>query len=198
MKNAFFAAISVCVCLLLTPKAKGHKVNVFAYAEGESVYTESFFPDGNPCKAASIEARGADGAVIAKGTTDDEGRFAFSVAAGQELMIVLDAGLGHRSEIKFLVPETANSRPADPASSLDRESQEHTEPDSGPWPSEACEELVRRELKPIKESLHRLERLQERPGIPEIVGGIGAIVGMAGAYLWGASRRSAPRETDEG
>lgn len=78
--------------------AWAHKVNLFAYAEGGKVYTESFFPDGRKVEAGKIEVQDGRGKVLLKGATDSQGLFAFPLPADkQDLTITVNAGLGHKN-----------------------------------------------------------------------------------------------------
>ena len=60
---------------LLAPGAWAHKVNLFAYVEGETVYTESYFPDGKKVKKEKKEVLEANGTKILEGKTDAQGSF---------------------------------------------------------------------------------------------------------------------------
>jgi len=76
-----------------------HKVQIIAYVEKDKVFTESYFADGSPVKAAKIEVYAKDGSKIAEGTTDDKGNFSFVLPKDPVgVKIVLDAGMGHKAE----------------------------------------------------------------------------------------------------
>jgi len=76
---------------------RAHKVNLFAYVEDGRVYTESYFPDGIKVKGGSIEVQDVSGATLLRGTTDDQGLFSFPLPKKEDLTIVLNAGMGHKS-----------------------------------------------------------------------------------------------------
>ena len=91
-------AALVATFLLLQSPALAHKVNVFAYAENGTVYTESYFPDGRKVEAGAIEVFDKAGNKVAEGKTDQEGRFSFPVpAAKDDLNIVVNASMGHKA-----------------------------------------------------------------------------------------------------
>ncbi|GAI20495.1 unnamed protein product [marine sediment metagenome] len=65
--------------LLLMPASVvfAHKVNVFAYAEGDTVYTESYFSDGTKVKGGIVEVYDSQGTKLLAGKTDENGEFNF-------------------------------------------------------------------------------------------------------------------------
>ena len=82
---------------LLAPGAWAHKVNLFAYVEGETVYTESYFPDGKKVSGGTIEVLDANGTKILEGKTDAQGTFNFSLPKKEDLTIRLDATMCHKN-----------------------------------------------------------------------------------------------------
>ena len=88
---------------LATP-ALAHRVLVFAYAEGDTIFTESKFIPNDPVRQGKILVINAKtGQELLTGTTDDQGTFSFKIpaeAAAQkmDLKIVVEAAMGHRGE----------------------------------------------------------------------------------------------------
>lgn len=78
--------------------AQAHKVNIFAYAEGGTVYTESYFPDGKKVQNGTIEVYDSQGQKLLEGKTDQEGKFSFPVPKKDDLKIVIIASMGHKNE----------------------------------------------------------------------------------------------------
>jgi len=60
-----------------TPAALAHKVNVFAWIEGDTVHTESKFSGGRRAKGATVEVYDAADLLLLSGKTDDRGCFSF-------------------------------------------------------------------------------------------------------------------------
>lgn len=83
---------------LISFKVFAHKVNVFAYVEGGTIYTESYFPDGRKVEGGAIEVFNSTGKKLEEGVTDKDGIFTFNVPSKEDLKIVLNASLGHRTE----------------------------------------------------------------------------------------------------
>lgn len=91
-------ATLVATLLLLQSPALAHKVNVFAYVENGTVFTESYFPDGKKVEAGGIEVLDKAGNKVAEGKTDQEGRFSFPLpAVKDDLNIVVNASMGHKA-----------------------------------------------------------------------------------------------------
>lgn len=82
---------------LLVAEAWAHKVNLFAYVEGGTVYTESYFPDGKKVEGGTVEVLDASGKKILEGKTDAQGAFNFPLPKKEDLTIVLDATMGHKN-----------------------------------------------------------------------------------------------------
>ena len=91
------------ICVLATP-ALAHRVTVFAYAEGNTIHTESKFVPSEPVRQGKILVLDAKtGKQLLTGTTDDQGKFSFQVPAEakaqkMDLKIVIEAAMGHRGE----------------------------------------------------------------------------------------------------
>lgn len=82
---------------LLVTQAWAHKVNLFAYVEGGTVYTESYFPDGKKVEGGTVEVLDASGKKILEGKTDAQGAFNFPLPKREDLTFVLDATMGHKN-----------------------------------------------------------------------------------------------------
>ena len=167
------------LCLVVTP-AFAHKIKIYGYAEGGKVYTESYFAGGSRCKGCTITAKNIEtGAIIIQGTANEEGQFDFPYQSTEPLKLSADAGSGHMGTyILELEPLT----------------QIHQQPSGREAVSEessAIEALLERKLNPIHRELTSLREASERPGLTEVMGGIGYIIGLLGlwAYLKNRERR---------
>lgn len=98
MKLKILIVLVCCLCLLIiSPSAFAHKVNIFAYVEGDTVYTESYFPDGKKVEGGRIEVYDSHGKKLLEGTTNDKGQFNFKSPRKDDLKIVINASMGHRN-----------------------------------------------------------------------------------------------------
>ena len=101
----FFIGTALLVCLLCATSAWSHKVHVFAWVEGDKVYTESFFSNGKKAMNAPIEVFDGNGKLILSGKTDKSGSFTFKLPLCKDMRIVLNASEGHRAEYRLLIKE---------------------------------------------------------------------------------------------
>jgi nickel transport protein len=81
-----------------------HKVNIFAYVDGETVYTESYFPDGTPVKEGIVEVLDTGKEKLLEGKTDQQGLFSFTLTKKEDLLIVINASMGHKNS--YLLKES--------------------------------------------------------------------------------------------
>ncbi len=184
--------------------ALGHRVLVYAYAEGETIHTESKFVGSGPVQQGAVKVLAQqNGNVLLTGTTDNQGKFAFQIpaeAAAQrvDLLIDVEASLGHRGEWLLkaddylpgaervgpsavaTTPETAPAAPAaapDPVMvTSDRQFFEET-----------LNRALERQLATIKTML--AESREDRITPTDIIGGIGYIMGIFGLLGYVLSRK---------
>ena len=172
--------------------ARAHKVNVFAYAEGDSVYTESYFNDGKKCKNSTITVYTRSDEKLLEGTTDDQGLFAFPIPRREELKIVLSASMGHRAEYVVARREVAGvgAPPPEETPVVQDSALRETPAPAQEDISRAVDQALARRLSPLVEAVHRLEKKQEQSGLRDIIGGIGYIAGLMGLLYYLRSRKS--------
>lgn len=83
---------------VLSGIAYAHKVNIFAYSEGDQVHTESYFPDGKPVENGTVEVYDSQNHKLLQGKTDREGKFSFPIPKKDDLRIVIVASMGHKND----------------------------------------------------------------------------------------------------
>jgi nickel transport protein len=179
--------------------ALAHRVLVFAYAEGDTIHTESKFVPDTPVRQGKIEVIDQKtGQVLLTGQTDDQGKFSFKIpaeAADQKmnLKIVVEAAMGHRGEWllkadKYLTGatpgKTAAPAPAPPGSVAP--GSKAANPDQQALEA-ALNKVLERQLAPINEKLTELTI--HRTSLPDILGGIGYILGLCGLGAYFLSKR---------
>lgn len=106
------AIVTALVVLLLSMPAFAHKVNIFAWVEGDTVHTESYFPDGRVVQKGTVSVYDSEDSLLLKGVTDEEGLFSFPVPKGDDLTIVLDASMGHRATYRLSAEELGGKETA--------------------------------------------------------------------------------------
>ncbi len=98
---------------LVTGNAWAHRVNVFAWAEGDIVYVECKFSGGKKIVGGNIIVSDSSGVVLLTGRTNDQGEFSFKRPQLTDLKIILNAGMGHRAEWTLPVDDGHAGHPAD-------------------------------------------------------------------------------------
>lgn len=195
MKRITVRALLGLLCWsFFTTTALAHKVNVFAWVEGEMVFTESKFSGGKAVKGGRIEVLDAGGDLLLEGATDDDGAFSFKVPKMTDLTIVLEAGTGHRNSWTVSAAElnggdaaptgTMAAAAEEGAASLPKE--ETSSPLTG-LTSREVEAIVSRQLEEKLRPLNRMmaESRDRGPTLSDVLGGIGYILGLVGlgAYI---------------
>lgn len=194
--------VSVCIAMAMTlcfaAVSSAHKVNVFAYVDGNSVVTDSGYSRSKRVHDGIIEVYdSASGAMLLSGPTDKNGRFDFEIpaearAAKMNFRILLKAGTGHQAEWTVKSDEYGAAKGPFASAGPDHGHMAVATSDAGKsgvkttgsgMNSAEVEAIVRRELEPVKRMLADMS--QNGPGVTEIVGGIGYILGLFGivAYM---------------
>ena len=188
-------AVTVLYSFVALPAAHAHKVTIFAWVEGDRVFTESKFSGGKMVKAGKVAVFDGSGNLLLEGQTDDNGSFDFKAPIIADLKIVLTAGMGHRNSWLLTAAELSEGEPTplatnearpEPAS-LDTP-RETAPPLAGPGlTARDIEAIVSRQLEEkIKPLVQMVAACQEKgPTMRDIVGGIGYIIGLVGlgAYV---------------
>lgn len=201
---------------LLPALALAHRVNIFAWTEGDQIVVECAFNGSSKVNGGRIAVYDAvDGKELLQGITDAQGQFRFAVpeaarAAGHGLRIEINAGEGHRNQwlveaSEFNAAPTAAeaAAPATAAASLSPapgSADFAVSPSSaqgagalpGPYATPAdVQRIVNAaldaKLAPLKRDL--AAQRSAGPGLTEIIGGMGWLVGLAGLGLYFRGRR---------
>lgn len=175
--------------------AWAHRVNIVAWVEGAEVVSQSAFSNGHRVRQGRVTVADAvSGAVLLEGRTDAQGVFRFAPpedARAHGLTLRIDAGAGHQN--RWMVsPEELGAAPqaapgtAEAAPAL---TPGAARTETGPTSSLDAERLraivdaaLEAKLGPIRGELAAM-RARE-PGLTEIGGGIGWLVGLAGLLAY--------------
>lgn len=207
MRSIFADKLTIVVAMLLllgwTSAAHAHRINVFAYAEGDIITVQGGYSKSKPVKGGTvIVADMADGDEYLRGETDDMGFFVFNVpelakTERADLRITLVASEGHQDswivEAKEYAPqadaaEGASIKEAVSASAVSTAMPEHAFTLDEVALKRVVEDVVERKIAPVREML--LEEQQAGPGLAEILGGLGYFVGLFGIAAYMKSRKS--------
>jgi hypothetical protein len=66
---------------------------------------EAYFDDDTAARDASVRLLDAGENVVAEGRTDDEGRWSYPAPAPGRYRVVVDAGAGHRTQLRLTIPK---------------------------------------------------------------------------------------------
>jgi nickel transport protein len=183
--------------------ALAHRVLVFAYAEGDTIHTESKFVPDTPVRQGKIEVMDKQtGKALLTGQTDDQGKFSFKIpaaAAAQklDLEIVVEAAMGHRgswllkanSYLPGATPGQAVAPPpATPVSATVPLAPATKTANVDPQALEAVlNKALEQKLAPLNAKLTDLTI--HRTSLPDVLGGIGYIFGLFGLWAYFQSTR---------
>ena len=193
-------ALGIVVALPMASLVWAHKVNVFAWIEGDTVFVEGYFPGGKKSRDSLVEVFNPAGNKLLEGRTNEKGEFAFKIPERTDLKIVLTTSMGHKND--FIVPasdfQEMESSPSSPTK-LFTESAEN----SSAHPADLSQlegmidRALDRKLAPVIKLI--LDTRKEGPTIAEIVGGIGYIFGIFGVALYFRNRKGRTgRKTQDG
>lgn len=213
------ALLLLLLCIGAAAPALAHKVTLFAYVEGGDIVADAFYSRSNKVRQGKITvADAATGEKLAEIVTDENGAARFPVpqkalSARRDLRLTLVAGEGHQNDILVRASEFApapaapaaqKSAPA-PASPAQKSAPKvadgaasKTPPAPQPAPQltqaelealveRASERAVEKKVAPLRQMLER--QAGDGPGMVEIVGGIGYILGLFGVAAFFAARR---------
>lgn len=187
--------------------AFAHKVSIFAWVEGDTVYTQSKFSKGKRAKNSSVIVFDLEGNKLLEGKTDDNGEFSFKIPKQTALKVVLKASMGHMAEWTIPVEEINPEAVSNVKDSYETAFQSRSDVPGRNQPvSSESHGISRQEIKKlIDESLDRklapiMNMLADSyggdPSLTEIIGGIGYIFGLVGVAMYFTSRRK--RNHDSG
>jgi nickel transport protein len=99
--------LALFVALVLADRASAHALGAECKLVGDRVEVEAYYDDDTPARDARVSVRDTGKQVVAEGRTDSEGRWSFARPAAGSYEVVVDAGAGHRVEVKLTVPGAA-------------------------------------------------------------------------------------------
>lgn len=214
----FQAVFPVCLAVILcASQSFAHRINIFALVEADQIRVECKFSKKSPAQNSPVTILDkASGKQLALKNTDDQGIALFPVtaemkSAPQGLIAHINAGEGHENDFEIekseldgasassgteadpAPAETAASEPAKPADpSVSAASSVQIPSDSvAAMSRQELEKLISavvdRRVTPLRVMI--ASQVEKGPGITEILGGIGWILGIFGTAALCLSRR---------
>lgn len=202
-----FILICFLIFFLAAGTASAHKVVVFAWVEGGTVFMESKFAGGKKVKQGQVIVSDKQGNQLLSGKTSDQGEFSFKVPKKAELIITVSAGMGHQGEWTISLEELEETATRQtntiaiqerPGEKTDDKTEKTDEKEnhiqsamtSGLSPDHiqsAMEKALDKKLKPVIKML--AESQNNKPSMTDIIGGIGYILGLMGIAAYFNFRR---------
>ncbi len=218
MRSGFDAKPLYCVLtalgILFLSEAStwAHKVNVFAYVQGDTAIVEGYFSGNVKAQDSLVEVFDSDGKKILEGKTDTKGMYSFKLAdlppIKGDIKIVLDGGMGHKADFTLSMSDLPSSaqETRSPQQKLEKEeSADSSLAEARPSVhvqdmallKKVVEDAVDEKIQPLTKMLGNQQRLlmeqkDRGPTMTEIIGGIGWILGIVGVtgYFMGRTRKA--------
>ncbi len=184
--------------MLIITTSYAHRVTVFAWVEGELVYTESKFSGGKGVSNGRIIVfDDQTNQKLLEGQTNEKGEFVFKSPVKDRLRIELKTGTGHKGQWIVYAEdfETNDSVGAQFPTSTTTQQKTESKPEM-PSQSPAFNiqqievtvgKVMDQKLKPVMKMLSRFQH--QGPSIKDIFSGLGYIFGLVGVGAYFSSRR---------
>lgn len=209
VRFAIFAAIFFLAAF--SAPVFSHGLNIFAWLENDSILVQCDFGQNRPAPNAAVAVYdNVDRQELAHGVTDKQGRYSFPVPGvirhGHGLLIVADAGQGHRGEWSMDASElyaAASLTAGFDEAALRAQGQDaghvhvQTTPIGAPMVQgpvtqdqvrNIVQEALELKLAPIRQQIAATS--SSGPSLAEIIGGIGWILGLVGIAFYFKARKS--------
>lgn len=204
-KTIFFGLLFIVFMFSSSLPVSAHKVSIFAWVEDDTVFTESYFPDGTLVCNGKISVYDSSDTLVVNGQTDTQGEFSFKVPKVDEFTIVLDASMGHRATFILAADEISATYGGPTAAREDSGGSEiggvsgvepegrdslYTQYEEGITLDDirrVVEEEVSRQVKPLYKNIAELQK-KERISVQEVFAGIGYILGLMGLVMYFKSK----------
>ena len=204
------------ILIILLPgmadSALAHRVNVFAYVDGDAIQVECAFSRSQKVRHGKLAISDLEtGQILLEGSTNETGEFRFRppddfLETGHGLRILLNAGEGHQNDWRISAEELRALSPLKEATNAARQAPAQRTEEQPPTPEPrphapaltqtmpttylSMDELeavvggiMDAKLAPIRQALARQE--EQGPRLQDIIGGLGWIIGLLGiaAYM---------------
>ena len=189
------ATIAIFIVFTLTVpltanRALAHKVNVFAWVEGDRVFVEGYYSGKKRAQNSRVEVFNKAGAKLLEGKTNEKGEFSFKTPEKTDLRIVLTNGMGHKNDFIIAVSDFGEVEASVTSSPHEPEEIKTTAVPVSADPQqleEIIDKALDRKLAPIVKLISETRR--EGPRLTEIIGGIGYIFGLLGVAAFFSNRK---------
>lgn len=185
--------ILLSILFIFTKIGFPHKINNFAYREGNQITGEAYFADGSPCIKCKVEVYDEKGTKILETITDEKGKYNFVINEKGSLSIKVIAGEGHLAEYKLEKLKEEKKEKKEPTkpevfkiSQTEKMIQnlkltdEEIKLTIKEIVNDAIKEAIKPETEGIKSLLMEMKKDMDKVRLHDIIGGIGYIFGIWG------------------
>ncbi|NLH82824.1 MAG: cobalamin biosynthesis protein CbiM [Phyllobacteriaceae bacterium] len=211
-RSLFRLFVAIAAVVAFAGVAEAHRLKMFVTVEDGEISGYAFFIGGGRPEGVDFVVKNTAGSEVFRGKTDDQGNFRWRPTAAADYTVTVDSGDGHWVEGAVSADRLGAVAPA-PAAATSTEISPPATPapasntvSTAPTPTIVCpapldpaalakiveaqvDKSVARQLRPMIEAYDQAEG---RVRLNDVMGGIGMIVGLAGAGLWATSRRRRP------
>jgi len=171
--------------------AWAHNVFIYAWVDGDTVYTESYFGAKRKVQGGLIRVFDLPGKELLEGRTNKNGEFSFKIPQKTDLRIVVEAGMGHRNEFILKAKDISDvGAVAEPLMTYGTKTEStHSISADAEQIKAVVEKVLDSRLRPLRQELAAI-RKEKSSSITEIIGGVGYIFGIMGLIMYFRSRKT--------
>ncbi|GAB6100386.1 hypothetical protein JCM16358_22650 [Halanaerocella petrolearia] len=191
MRQKLVGILLIVVMLSIVTPVLAHRVVTYAYLKGEQVIVEGAFGDGSPVIEGQVKVYNLQGDLINQGQTNQQGIYKFKLSKKAKLKIVLVAGAGHRAEYQLSKEDLPNLGKSDIQQieeTVSKEAKQQADQISEEKLRVVIQEELAKQLAPLRRKVAKFET-ERRPGVTEVIGGIGYIFGLMGLVFYFKTKR---------
>ena len=174
--------------LCLGTPSHAHRVNIFAWFDGEKVNGRAYYSRGIPVKAAEIEVLSMDGKRLCSLKTGNDGRFSFRPKGREALKIVLFAGPGHKATTVIRTGLYGKKGQKDSSINSHKWLSSIPKTTACDFSLEDIDGLLKRRLAPLEREMERLSIRSQEITLNDVISGLGYIMGIMGLWLYFLSK----------
>lgn len=182
--------------LFFTKISFSHKLNTFAYREGNQIKGEAYFADGSPCIKCVVEVYNEKGDKIFQTITDEKGKYEFVLKERGLLKIKVNAGEGHIAQLELkgikepnipsTLPKTLEKKKGSEVSKKEVPNSKKFQTTSNINEEEMrkiIKEVVKEEMEGMENLLVEIRKDINKVQFQDVIGGIGYIFGIFGIIM---------------
>jgi nickel transport protein len=179
-RRFLLAVLPLLALFLISDVAHAHGLHMFAAREDGRItgYVYAHADEGIP--GMTVTARTTDDEVLGTAITDEGGAFSLDIDTEEEIRITAVADDGHHAHatVPALGDDHAHAHDHAPAPEQEHAADDaHTQNHSHAMELDDMGDVVAQRLLPLEQ---RIDSLEAKIGLRDILGGIGYILGLAG------------------